>query len=46
VIEVIERHVDVAHGDAVRSTSDPDRALSHFERRAQPPRTIARYVFV
>jgi hypothetical protein len=35
VIEVIERHVDVAHRDALRSTTDPDRGLPRFKTKAQ-----------
>jgi hypothetical protein len=35
VIAVIERHVDTAHRDALRSTTDPARGLPRFKTKAQ-----------
>jgi hypothetical protein len=35
VIAVIERHVDDAHRRALRSTTDPDRGLPRFKKKAE-----------
>jgi hypothetical protein len=35
VVEVIERHVDDVHRRVLRSTTDPERGLSRFKKRAE-----------
>jgi hypothetical protein len=35
VIQVVERHVDSAHRDALRSTTDPEKSLPRFKTKAQ-----------